>query len=254
MESLKRIEGLPAARRGSFIGQAGVLADLRSMTPDSAIAWVEGCLASPISKDWGQLLHALAADGAALTRWLGLSKEHALAAADAAVAYVESGNAQVALAALPALRAAAQTHGTPRLTAALATVEQVANAAPAPALTAELQRAAAILTGGSPLPPTALAAVARAADHSAKWHVLLHAVDRTYCVAVLDWKCAPREQLAAVQSLPVWCRGEGRDGLAVASVQLGSDEILLVALPADRMRELAGLATPLRLAEQRIAA
>ncbi|MGS1013452.1 hypothetical protein ACVCL0_12365 [Rhodanobacter sp. UC4450_H17] len=254
MESLKRIEGLAAARRSSFIGQAGVLSDLRSMSPEDAIAWLESHLASPIAKDWGQLLHALGASGAVLRRWFELGKEHALAAADAAVAYAESGNAHVALSALPALRAAAEAHNVPRLNAALAALEQAAEITPEPALDADLRRAEAILSGGQGLAPAARAAVASAPDHSAKWHALFHAMDRIYCVAVLDWKCPPQEQLAALQSLPVWAAHGGNSGLEVASAEFGSDEILLIALPAAQVREVAELAAPARVAQHRVAA
>jgi hypothetical protein len=249
MESLRKIEGLPAARRSSFIGQAGVLADLRSMTQGDAIAWLEGTLASPISKDWGRLLHALAADGEAITRWLGLSKEHALAAADAAVAYVESGNTQAVFAALPALRTAVHAHGTPRPSAALAAVEQAADTVVAPVLAEGLRRAETILSGGLGLAPAARATVAAAQDHYAKWHALLHAADRIYCCAVFDWKCSRQNQLNTLQGLPVWAEGGSRGGLEVASVELGSDEIVLLALPAAEMREMAGLAAPIHLAE-----
>lgn len=254
MESLRRIESLPASRRSSFIGQAGVVSELRDMQPSQAFAWLEKQLASPVSKDWGQLLFALSADSATLKHWLTLSKEHALAAADAARAYAESGKANFVAAVLPALQEAAAAYSAPRLRAALETLEQFGLSAVEPIPNAALERAEAILSNRRGLAPAAKATLVAAHDHIAKWSVLLHGLDRVHCVAILDWKSSPQEQLHALRSLPAWATRDDASEFAVTSVDIGSDEIVLIALPSEQLREIESLAAPMRFAEYRVAA
>ncbi|WP_162456236.1 hypothetical protein [Pseudoxanthomonas kalamensis] len=250
MESLRKIESLPGNRRSSFVGQAGVIADLRAMERTQAFRWLEEHLASPISSNWGQLLFALGADVALLRRWLGLSKEHALAAADATKAALDSGQPSALLSLLPDLRVAQETYGSPRLKSVLDAVEK--SQCSANSLSAPLIRAAAILSNGKGLSTQAEAAISAAKQPAGSWHALFHALSDSYAIAVLDWKAEEPEQINAIRELQVWKSTHGV--VQIETVDFGNDEIILIALPEHEMAELKQLAPALELSPARFAA
>ena len=237
MDSLTKIEALPPARRSSMIGQAGVLQDLRTLPRDKAIDWLHKFIHSPISQDWGRLLNALDPDWTVLNEWMQLDKEHALAAADAISARIESSgsvpgtNLSELVAELENLVA---LHQSPRFKKSLEMLQAVATQAPVPA---DIARAVQLLFGQNASPPILLAR-----DRSAQWHSVFHQAADKYCVALLDWRASADEQQDAVSALPITSQLDSSVTLAVESVDIGGDEIIIVALPAAQMQELKDIA------------
>ncbi len=251
MDSLKKIENLPPARRSSFIGQAGVLVELRALDAATAFQWLEDQLASPVSRDWGRLLHSLNATPTLLRHWLRLSKEHALAAADAAERLATAGEIDSTCSLLPDLRFALEAHHSPRLATAVKAVE-LAQAATSSPLPISLERAASLLSNSEPLSSSDKVAIAAGRQPLGPWHALFHALSEVYCTVTLDWRTSSEDQLAATRTLPVWQQAQQQ--LLVESVDFGNDEIILVALPIEQMAELKRLAPLLKFAPAPLAA
>jgi hypothetical protein len=251
MDSLKKIESLPSARRSSFIGQAGVLVELRALDAAGALQWLEDQLASPVSRDWGRLLYSLNATPTLLRHWLGLSKEHALAAADAAELLATAGELDSTCSLLPDLRVALDAHQSPRLAAAVKAVE-LAQAATSSPLPIALERAASLLSNNEPLSSSDKVAIVGGQQPLGPWHALFHALSEVYCIVTLDWRASSQDQLAAVKALPVWQQAQQQ--LLVESVDFGNDEIILIALSKEQMAELKRLAPPIKFAPALLAA
>ena len=252
MDSLRKIESLPPGRRSSFIGQAGVLAELQALGATDALQWLEDQLASPVSRDWGRLLYSLDAPLPLLRRWLCLSKGHALAAADAAVRMAETGKLDPASSLLPDLCAALEANQSPRLASAVKAVELAQTVVSAPLPSVALERAASILSNNMPLSSQGKMAIVASQPSSCPWHALFHALSEVYCVTVLDWRASGRDQADAIKSLPIWQQAQQRP--LVECVDFGNDEIILVALPTEQMAELKQLAPHLMFRPSLLAA
>lgn len=235
MESLKRIESLPAGQKSSRIGQAGVLNDLRAMPTSDAIAWLEKHISSPVTSDWGSLLSALNADWLTLKTWMHKSKEHALAAADAICSHVvnhgELPKATTAKEIEVELLRLVSLYETPRLQKAQKVVHEFLNPAP---LSKGLKEVAQILFGSN-----AYSLGQPSGDKVAQWQTIMYKADGCYCLAIVDWKAPEAEQRNALSSLPILKQDVK---LTIEEVDLGSDEIVFVVLPQPEMDRLKTLA------------
>lgn len=245
MQSLKRIEELPAHHRSSSVGQRGVLQDLRTLEPRQALQWLEEQLASPVSSDWGRLLSSLGADAKVLSRWLSLSKGHALAAADAAMLELSEGNLGLTRAILPDLHIALENYGNPRLRGIVEAIERRHAALGSPLPTAELSQAESLLSNGKGLDANARARVVEASQGEGDpWHALFWALSDVYAITVRDWRADEEELDDSLRDLPVWTQADA--AIKVESVDFGNDEIVLVALTERDMALLKRLAPTLQ--------
>jgi len=289
LDSLKRIEALPATQRSTYVGQFGVRDDLLQMPRAEAIAWLEKYVASPVSSNWGGLLYTLDADWECLHRWLVKDKVHCLASCDALYWFAspdmdnephlpEGASSEQVVAAVDAAVAA---FGNPRIQK----IQGIVRAAWAPRMARPanasdikaLTKVASILLGNdSALIErwSALAAQDGSRDRSALLHHLLHNSDGEHSVVVVDWK-ADLDDALLVFELPILADmsvdirlGDFADswrsvgdvlagmlksrGLAVGSIDMGSDEHIFVVLPETTMAEMefnisAALRKPFRI-------
>ena len=237
MESLKRIENLPPAQRGSRVGQAGVLSDLKSLQKDEAIEWLKSNISSPVTRDWGRLLFALSVDWDVLKEWMQLGKAHALAALDAIDHYLAErdewppgGRKHEVVSEIEHLLSLYQTPKVKQV------YDEVLSFANPPPLTKNLALAAQILFGS-----IETEVVLRDKSTKAKWHSLLHKADKKYCLIVLDWKASTEEVANELSSLPIISQAEAAS-LTYQSLDIGSDETIVVVLPGDDLMALKKLA------------
>jgi hypothetical protein len=251
MGLLQEVEAAQCNRRSSMVGRSGVRSELEAMHQSEAIAWLQAHIAPPVSRDWGQLLFVLGADALSLKRWLKLGKEHALAAADALASLIDSGKLDIPIALLPDLRTTVEEHGSPRLKAVLELVEKTQEALSRP-LPAKLAKVEALLSNGRGVQPHQKARIISAQGTKSRWHALFQTLGDVYCVTVLDWKASQKEQAESVHALPVW--SNTKEPLDVQVVDFGSDEVILVALPAADMQELQQLVAGVRFTSVGLAA
>ena len=272
MDSLRRIESLPESRRSSFIGQAGVLSDLKELPRNEAFSWLEKHLASPISRDWGGLLFSLRADWMVIDRWIHLSKGHCLAACDALSEYSSSSlDAEPVLPkgstpqlVLEAVQTANAKFGNPRIQAVLDTVKSIWQVREIPKAIAQdinaLADVAAILLGNQKklLDLWSRKQPIVATPEKAIWHDLIHYCDDKHAVVVADWRADVPDVHARIWALPVLSGVAHSDsvaspndsldmsiaklasflfphGYSIRSIETGSDEWVLIVLPRDEM-------------------
>lgn len=239
MQSLKRIEALPPARRSSMVGQAGVLNDLRALDKQEAISWLQRNISSPVTRDWGKLLVGVAADWNTLKAWMHIDKEHALAAADAVdhlIAVQEEWPADgVPSEVVAETERIATLYQTPKLKSILDAV--LAFSTPQ-SLPHELNEGAKLLLGESE-PQVIL----KGNSVKEKWHSLFHKADKKHCVAILDWRSSESECTNQLLSLPIVVESDKSmsSHLVYEKVDVGSDEVILVALPEADMKALKKL-------------
>lgn len=275
MDSLKRIEALPAAQRSTYVGTFGVRDDLQKIARAEAIAWLEKYVASPVSSSWGGLLYMVGADWETLQRWLVMDKVHCLASCDALYWFAspdmdseprlpEGASPEQVVAAVDA---AVATFGNPRIQK----IQGIVRAAWAPRMVRPanasdiraLTKVASILLGNdSALIErwSALAAQDGSRDRSVLLHHLLHNSDGKHSIVVVDWK-ADLDDALLVFELPILADmsvdirlGDFADswdsagdvlagmlksrGLAVGSIDMGSVEQIFVVLPETTMAEM----------------
>jgi hypothetical protein len=237
-QSLMKIEALPPNQRSSSVLHAKK--DLLLLKKDDAINWLANNISSPVSRDWGRLLVTVSADWACLKSWMKISKLHALAAADAIDCYIynheilpEGSSPSEVLAELEEL---VSEHQNLRLKEILDSVSSFVTPSPMPKNLAE---ASEILFGEAEIN-----IVIKGKDTFAKWHSLFHKAHNKYCLCVLDWKGVVGELEEALSSLPIVINSETnqQSDLIFETIDVGSDETILICLPTDKMNKLKKLA------------
>ena len=237
-QSLMKIEALPPNLRSSSVFQAKK--DLLILKKEDAINWLANNISSPVSRDWGKLLVSVSADWGCLKSWMKISKLHALAAADAIDCYIynheilpDGSSPSEVLAELEKLVSEYQNI---RLKEILDSVSSFVTPPPTPK---NLVKATEILFGEAEKN-----IVIREKDIFAKWHSLLHKAHNKYCLCILDWKGAEGELEDALSSLPIVINSETnqQSDLIFETIDVGSDETILICLPADKMNKLKKLA------------
>lgn len=235
MENLKRIENLPPAQRSSRVGQAGVLSDLKSLEQSEAINWLHTNISSPVTRDWGRLLAALLVDWCSLKDWMSAGKEHAIAAVDAIsqnVATKEelppgSNNEEL----ISELERLLSLYQAPKFKEAYDELVLFINPPP---LTKNLVTASKVLLNGEEV-------ALRDKNTKAKWASLLHKANGKHCLAVLDWKAASEEVATEISTLPI-VQENTHTSLCYESIDIGSDEIIIIVLPPEDLTLLKKVA------------
>ena len=231
MENLKRIENLPPSQRSSRVGQAGVFSDLKSLEQSDALNWLHTNVSSPVTRDWGRLLASLSVDWYSLKVWMSTDKEHAIAAVDAISQYVAtkeelppSTNNKELIAELERLLS---LYPTPKFKEVY---DELALFINPPPLTKNLATASKILLKGGEV-------ALREKNTKAKWTSLLHKANGKYCLAILDWKATSEQVATELSTLPIVLESS-HSSLCYESIDIGGDEIVIVALPLADLKSL----------------
>lgn len=213
------------------------MGDLKSLQKNEAIEWLKSNISSPVTRDWGRLLFALSVDWDVLKEWMQFGKAHGLAALDAIDHYLavkdEWPPGSTKNEVVSEVKYLLSLYQTPKIKQVYDEVLSFANPPP---LTKKLALAAQILFGCSK-PEIVL----REKNTETKWHSLLHKADRKYCLLVLDWKAAAEEVANELSSLPIVLEIEDAS-LSYQRLDVGSDEIIVIALPENDLKELKKLA------------
>lgn len=235
MENLKIIENLPPSQRSSRVGQAGVFSDLKSLEQADALNWLHTNVSSPVTRDWGRLLASLSVDWCSLKVWMFTDKEHAIAAVDAIshdVATKEElppGTNKEEL--ISELKRLLSLYPTPKFKEVYDELAQFINPPP---LTKNLATASKILLKGGEV-------TLRDKDTKAKWVSLLHKANGKYCLAILDWKATSEQVAAELSVLPIVLESP-HSLLCYENIDIGGDEIVIVALPLEHLTLLKNIA------------
>ena len=99
-----------------------------------------------------------------------------------------------------------------------------------PPLTKNLKKASDIIFG-----TTDNAVVLRDRNTKDKWHSLLHKADGKYCISIFDWRSTDNELVEGLKALPI--SQKPLSNICCENLDIGSDEIILVALPPDDLAE-----------------
>lgn len=206
---------------------------MKALEKNEAIDWLKRNISSPVTSIWGMLLVSLSADWPEIKEWMSIGKEHAVASVDAIEHYIttreewpKGGSEEEILSELERLRS---LYPTPKFKQAY---DEAARFANPPPLSKKLASAAKILFGDAN--PNV---VLRDRSSDAKWVSLLYKADKKYCLSISDWKTTTDELIRELSSLPIVAQSEN-NSLIFESLDIGGDEIILIALPFESLSAL----------------
>ena len=236
-ERLRKIEKLPPNLRSTNIQGIGFIDELRALAKPKAIDWLSKNVSSPVNRYWGLYLYELSADWFDLKQWLNTDKEHALAAADAVNFYIlgdelpADSNLTDLLSEIDSL---VSKYGSFRLKEIQDEVRRFANP---PKLSKRLIEASQIVFG-SDKPKVRL----REKKDEHRWCSLFDKAHSKYCVVTADGKTPKEELEQMLNSLPVVVEAKAfSKELAYEELDVGRDDIIIVALPFEKMEMLKSL-------------